>query len=191
MHFFWLSFVFLMVFLISVLRMHNRSLSLQFSLGATQLSREKSTSSKEANWVDALIASSWLWQCFTRRAAPETLFLVRTVDIFKEETNRSVRRCGRWLSRVWGGWVGGGRDEMRGLWGGAGGGGLHRRTNKYLFRILHSTPLQRVWFPGSTALLMHPSTLYSHPQSTERGVGTERGGERTSRGGVKRKRAKL
>lgn len=48
-----------------------------------------------------------------------------------------------------------------------GGGRWHPRTNKYLFRILHSTPLQRVWFPGSIALLMHPSTQYSHPQSTE------------------------
>lgn len=67
----------------------------------------------------------------------------------------------------------------------------HKRTNKYLFRILHSTLLQRVWFPGSTALLMHPSTLYSHPQSTEIRVGTERGGERTCQGGVKKKKAKL
>lgn len=48
-----------------------------------------------------------------------------------------------------------------------GGGRWHPRTNKYLFRILHSTPLQRVWFPGSTALLMHPSTQYSHPRSAE------------------------
>lgn len=37
-----------------------------------------------------------------------------------------------------------------------GGGGWHPRTNKCLFRILDGTPLQRVWFPGSTALLMHP-----------------------------------
>lgn len=55
-----------------------------------------------------------------------------------------------------------------------GGGRWHARTNKYLFRILHSTLLQRVWFPGSTALLMHPSTRYSHPQSIEMMVGTER-----------------
>lgn len=55
-----------------------------------------------------------------------------------------------------------------------GGGRWHSRTNKYLFRILHSTPLQRVWFPGSTALLMHPSTQYSYPQSTEIMEGTER-----------------
>lgn len=55
-----------------------------------------------------------------------------------------------------------------------GGGRWHPRTNKYLFRILHSTPLQRVWFPGSTALLMHPSTQYSYPQSTEIMEGTER-----------------
>lgn len=56
--------------------------------------------------------------------------------------------------------------EMRGLRRGAGEGGReggreggwHPRTNKYLFRILHGTPLQRVWFPGSAALLMHPST---------------------------------
>lgn len=78
--------------------------------------------------------------------------------------------------------------EMRGLRRRTGGGGWHPRTNKYLFRILHSTPLQRVWFPGSTALLMHPSTPYSHPQSTEIRVGTERVGERTSWGGVKKKR---
>lgn len=55
-----------------------------------------------------------------------------------------------------------------------GGGRWHPRTNKYLFRILHSTPLQRVWFPGSTALLMHPSTQYFHPQSAEIIEGTER-----------------
>lgn len=84
--------------------------------------------------------------------------------------------------------MGGGRDETRGLRGGAGGGGWHPRTNKYLFRILHSTLLQRVWFPGSTALLMHPSTPFSHPQNTEGRVGTERGGERTSWGGIKRKK---
>lgn len=80
--------------------------------------------------------------------------------------------------------------EMRGLRRGAGGGGWHPRTNKYLFRILHGTPLQRVWFPGSTALLMHPSTPYSHPQSSEIRVGAEGGGERTSWRRVK-ERAKL
>lgn len=78
-------------------------------------------------------------------------------------------------------------EEMRGLRRGTGGGVWHKRTNKYLFRILHSTLLQRVWFPGSTALLMHPSTLYSHPQSTEIRVGREKGGERTSQGGVKKR----
>lgn len=54
------------------------------------------------------------------------------------------------------------------------GGRWHPRTNKYLFRILHSTPLQRVWFPGSTAILMHPSTQYFHPLSAEIMRGKER-----------------
>lgn len=72
--------------------------------------------------------------------------------------------------------------------GRGGGGGGHPHTNKYLFRILHSTPLQRVWYPGSAALLMNSSTLYSYPQSTEIRVGTEKGGEKTSWDGVKRKR---
>lgn len=57
---------------------------------------------------------------------------------------RTAKRCR-------GGW-----DEGRE--GGRKEGGWHPRTNKCLFRILHGTLLQRVWFPGSTALLMHPST---------------------------------
>lgn len=110
---------------------------------------------------------------------------LRTVDIFKAQTELYTD-AGWSLRQLWGRI----EMEMRGLRRGTGGGGWHPRTNKYLFRILHGTPLQRVWFPGSTALLMHPSTPYSHPQSSEIRVGAEGGGERTSWRGVK-ERAKL
>lgn len=78
-------------------------------------------------------------------------------------------------------------DEMRGLQGG----GSHPRTNKYLFRILHRTPLQRVWFPGSTALLMHLSPVLPPPEHTEQGGDREKGREQVEVSGVKKKRAKL
>lgn len=83
------------------------------------------------------------------------------LDVFRARLDRAVRWCRMAVEAVTGE-DGDERTAKRCRGGGMKGerkeGGWHPRTNKCLFRIPHGTPLQRVWFPGSTALLMHPST---------------------------------
>lgn len=83
--------------------------------------------------------------------------VARTLDVFRARPNRAVRWCRMAVEAVTGE-DGDGDERTAKRCRGGREGGWHPRTNKYLFRILHGTPLQRVWFPGSAALLMHPST---------------------------------
>lgn len=172
---------------INVQRMNNRCPSLQFSFRESSFLHckapfwKKNISSKEANSVDALdrIVSN-MATIHSRALSQSILFMYlkrRRTDLYADVGQLLRGICGAQIR-----WEGCEEEPSEEE-------GWRPCTNKYLFRILHSTLLQRVWFPGSTALLMHPSP--PSPQSTESKVGTQREEGREQLGVGLKERAKL